>query len=106
MVQCAAEVEKEGFISVLDGHLESASHGSWQGAWLPRQTTCALACLVTACALRPGVEVKQALALVQCGLDHAQQGLDAEAVEPEVRARPFQIQMPDLERLYTMPLPA
>lgn len=82
----ATEAEIGNLISVLEGHLESVSSGSWQGAWLPREATCALACLVTACALRPGVEVKQALALVQRGLDHAQQGLNAEAVAPEVSA--------------------
>ncbi len=67
--------------------MESISHMSWQGAWLPKEATCALACLVTVCALRPGVEVKKALALVQRGLTFVQEGLDAEGLDCEVGFR-------------------
>ena len=72
----------------LEAQLESISHGGWQGSWLTREAACALACLVTACALRPGVEVKRALMLVQRGLDYTQQGLDAEGLDRQVDPGP------------------
>ena len=71
-------------VTELEGHLDSISSGNWLGAWLPKKAVCALACLVTACALRPGVEVKKALALLQRGLTFAQEGLDAEGLDNEV----------------------
>ena len=74
----------EHLVMELEGQLETISHGSWQGSWLSMEAACALACLVTACALRPGVEVKRALTLVQRGMTFTQQGLDAEGVDHQV----------------------
>ena len=50
---------------------------------------CALACLFTACALRPGVELKQAVSVVERGLGHVYKGLDAEGVDLKVCATNF-----------------
>ncbi len=80
----AAEASDANLVTIMEGHLEGISHGSWEGAWLPKEATCALACHVTACALRPGVEVKKALTVVQRGLDFTQAGLNAEALDHQV----------------------
>ena len=45
---------------------------------------------VTACALRPGVELKQAVSVVERGLAHVYKGLDAEGVDLKVCASEIQ----------------
>lgn len=69
----------------LENHLEGAVSATWRNTWLPKQASCALACLITACALRPGVELKKALAIVQQGLQRTCQGLEEEGTDSEVR---------------------
>jgi hypothetical protein len=68
----------------LEDHLEGAVSAAWRSTWLPKQASCALACLVTACALRPGVELKQALAIVQRGLQHTSHGLEEGGLDVKV----------------------
>ena len=82
----AGEDGQNRLIAQLEAHLEGL-RGSRQGAWLHRQALCALACLVTACALRPGVELKQAVSVVERGLAHVYKGLDAEGVDLKVCSR-------------------
>ena len=72
----------------LENHLEGAVSATWRNTWLPKQASCALACLITACALRPGVELKKALAIVQQGLQRTCQGLEEEGMDSEVCAFP------------------
>lgn len=85
----AGEGNRNSPVIELEGQLQAISHDSWEGAWLPKRATCALSCLVTACALRPGVDLKQALTVLQRGLDFTQQGLDAEGVTLEVWSEPL-----------------
>ena len=92
----------KGLVAELEEHLESISRASWRGAWLPKEATCTLACLVTACALRPGVEMRRALALVQRGIAFTQQGLDAEGVTRKVGSPSFS---PDPQYLEPTPQP-
>ena len=80
----AGEGKQNNPVTELEGQLQAISHDSWDGVWLPKQATCALAYLITACALRPGVDLKQALILLQRGLEFTQQGLDAEGITLEV----------------------
>lgn len=79
----AGENGQNRLMAQLDAHLEGL-RGCRQGAWLHSQALCALACLVTACALRPGVELKQSVSIVERGLAHVYQGLDAAGVDLKV----------------------
>ena len=87
MTSYAADAGGGSLIAELEGHLDTICEEGQQQSWLSKQASCALACLVTACALRPGVELKQAIGVAERGLGFTGQGLDAEGVDLEVCLR-------------------